>query len=31
MATYDLAQKFSPKVDEMFSREALLNLVTNQD
>ena len=31
MATYDLAQKYSPKVDEKFSREALLNLVTNKD
>ena len=31
MATYDLAKKYSPKVDEKFSREALLNLVTNKD
>ena len=31
MATYDLASKFSTKVDEKFSREALLNLVTNKD
>lgn len=31
MPTYDLAVKYSNKVDEKFSREALMNLVTNQD
>lgn len=31
MATYNLAKKYSPKVDEKFQREALLNLVTNKD
>lgn len=31
MPTYDLASKFSPKVDEAFSREALCQLVTNKD
>lgn len=31
MATYDLASKYSTKVDELFSREALKNLVTNRD
>ena len=27
----NLAKKFSPKVDEQFTREALLGLVTNND
>lgn len=31
MPTYDLAQKWSPKVDELFTREALKGLVTNND
>lgn len=31
MATINMANKFSTKVDEKFSREALYNLVTNND
>lgn len=31
MPTYDLATKYSTKVDEKFQREALMQLVTNQD
>lgn len=31
MSTVNLAQKFSPKVDELFSRAAFKQLVTNQD
>jgi hypothetical protein len=31
MATYELASKFSNKVDEAFQRAALCNLVTNND
>lgn len=31
MATYELAKKYSGKVDEKFSREALVNYVTNRD
>lgn len=31
MATYELASKFSNKVDEAFQRAALANLVTNND
>jgi N4-gp56 family major capsid protein len=31
MPTYDLATKFSPKVDEAFQRTALKQLVTNND
>jgi len=31
MPTFDLASKYSQKVDEQFQRAAIKNLVTNQD